>query len=325
MGDTVRRWVALIVLVALVSGCEQLSSAPTSSPTQPTTAFPPRPLVPPQEVVATVNDQVISTRDVEVTIQDLQSTSEALGRTWEPLSSEQLPDQYDLHDVVDELVMAELRAQDAILRGINRTTEVQSRFWSRWRTFFSQEWVNAQLDRVTAEVSEHEVEQFYHTNPWPSFVPEKMHVRELVVATEEQAKSALVQLLQNNLNFATLAQQLSIRQDLATEQWVMRSIQKRNFAPDDASIRELDPVLEPAVFAIATPGDISSYVKGSDNQYHIFQLVERQEETRKPLTEVSDMIRNMLRVQKLSENSEQLRANAKVEVFTERLSNVEQK
>lgn len=327
------RFGVLFMVLVGAAGCDKLagiisSSSPKAAVTEPpSNALPLRPHVLPDEILAKVNDRIISARDLELTLQDLKSTTEALGRTWTPLPAESKPDQYDLHDLLDELVVAELRAQDGVARGLDRKTDVQARFWVRYRNFFSQEWVSWQLEQVKQEVSEQEVEQYYTTNKWIFRDPAKIQVRQLMVKSEDQAKAALVKLLEG-VDFATVAQQISIRPEAAqsplVEQWVMRGAEKATFAPNDEAVRALDPVLEQGAFAIDKPGGISSYLKGADGNFHIFQLVERQDGREKPLAEVADPVRNLLRLQKLSEKSDALRKNAKVNTFAERLSNVHQ-
>ena len=313
----------------VASGCEKFRGTPsTTHQTAERSSVPSRPTTPPEKILAKVNDTVISTRDLELTLADLKARVEAQGGTWQPLPAESQPDKNDLNDLLDLVVMDELRAQDSLARGFDRRTDVQSRFWSLYRSFFSQEWVAAQLDQVRAEVKEEEVEQYYTANTWAFREPERLRVRELVVSSEDQAKAALVKLLEG-MDFLTIAQQMSIRPESASgemvdRQWVMRGAEKSAFAPDDDTVRALDPVLEQAAFAIDTPGKASSYVKGADGNVHIFQLVERTEGRQRPLTEIADRIRDFLRLQKLSEKNEELKRKAKVETFGERLMNVEQ-
>jgi parvulin-like peptidyl-prolyl isomerase len=321
-------------------GCEKLpwvtsngsnQVTPGAAPgaaTQASTVSPSRPTVPPSEIVAKVNATLISTRDVELAIQEMRATTEALGRVWTPLSAEERAEEYDLHDLLDDLVIAELRTQDALARGLDRQTDLQYLFWYRYRTLFAQEWVRWQLDRLT--VSQAEIDQYYQTYQRGFREPEQIRVRQLVLSSEDQAKTALVKLLEG-VEFVTLSQQVSVRPEAAqgpfVEQWVMRSEEKATFAPADLQVRDLrDPVLEQAAFAIDQVGGMSSYVKGADGNFHVFQLVERRPGRQRLLVEVSDNIRNFLRLQKLSDLTEELRTKAKgtSDQFPERLQGVEQ-
>ncbi len=332
----------LMVAAMGLSGCEKLqgkraqagttsnaSAASTTSstvPIRPAEPFPSRPVVAQPDVVAKVNGQPISRRDLELTLQDLRATSEALRQPWKPLSAEEKADEYDLHDLLNDLEMAELRYQDASKFGLDRSLEVQYRFWHRFRGFFAQEWVSRQLEQLT--VTQAEIDQFYNANKWGFREPERLRVRQIVVGSEDQAKAALVKLLEG-VEFVAVAQQMSTRPEAArgdlVDKWVMRSGEKAAFAPTDDTVRDLkDTTLEQAAFAIDKVGGVSSYVKGADGNYHVFQLVERKAGRERPLIEVSDNIRNFLRLQKLAEKTEALRKNAQIEQFPEVLKSVQQ-
>ena len=154
-----------------------------------------------------------------------------------------------------------------------------------------------------------------------------MKLRQLIVSSEDQAKATLVKLLEG-LDFLTVAQQVSIRPEAAqpplADKWVMHSAEKAAFAPNDDAIRDLrDPVLEQAAFAIDKAGGTSSYVKGADGNFHIFQLIERKAGRQRPLLEVSDSIKNFLQLQKLNEATEQLKSKGKIEgPFADRVEEI---
>ena len=321
--------VVLVAGLAVLAGCDKIQSLMPSKPPasgahtaampMASSAQPVQPVVPQTDLIAKINDRVLSKRDIELTIQDLKNTTEALGRTWKPLSEQ------DLKDLAEGLIMAELRAQDALARGVDRQTDVQQRLQHRLRTFFAQEWVSWQLSR--AAVTQKEVDDFYATNQAGFREPEQIRLRQLVFASEEQAKTALVKLLEGS-DMATIAS-TSVRPEAATgplvDQWVLRSNEKAAFAPNNDKVRDLrDPVLEQAAFAIDKIGGTSSYVKGADSNYHIFQLVERKPGRQRPLVEVSDNIRNFLQLRKIEQATEELKTKAKIERAPENLKSVEQ-
>ncbi len=325
-------WIAVAIFLGLIApGCEKALSE-SFTPTKPSTtdtsssSMPAQPTVAPDEIVAKINDRLLSKRDVELAVQQLRAATEMTGRTWTPLPTEAKAGEYSLKDLVSDLIIADLRAQDAIARGLHRNPDVQQVLWYTTRTMFAQEWVKAQLDRAT--VTQAEIDQFYKDNQ-PGFrEPERIKIRQLVVNAEEPAKATLVKLLEGT-DFAALSQQISIHPDAAkpplSDQWVMRSAERAALAAADPSIRELrDPVLEQAAFAIDKVGGVSSYVKGADGNYHIFQLVERQPGRQKTLLEVADNIRNYLRLQHVAEATEQLKTKAKIDRFDERLGGITQ-
>src|SRR3989338_2035237 len=247
-------------------------------------------------------------------------------------------------------------SQDAVARGLDRSLDTQRRWEYLRRGFFAQEWLRWNRDRLT--VSPEEVEQYYEQNQAGFRIPARLKLRQLVVASEEQAKRALAQLLDGTADFSNLAQQISlgssaaqggglaaggVRGDgkkyicvgsrggeggvLAT--WVMRENEKMYLYGSEtdaaaAGVTSLDPILEAAAFAIDQVNGLSGIVKGADNRYHLFQLAERQEEHQQDKTEVWDQIKNFLTVQKLQASIDELQKKAAIERFTDRMEGVTQ-
>ena len=309
--------------VALAMGCERLpwfsrkqadetAPAPAASrENSPTVVTPP---VPATQLLAKVNQVPISQTDLDLRLQEFQAAVTNQGQTWTPLSHEQL------QQVRDGLISEELMAQEVLARGLDRDAQIQRRMAYIRRAFLAQEWIRWQQARL--EVSPEEIEQHYEQFKMGFREPEQLRVRLLVVETEAAAKQALVDLL-GGAEFSTLTQQASVgpARDAGglLEKWVMRADDRATFAPDDSSIQSLDPVLEQAAFAIDQDGGISSYVKGPDGRYAIFQRVERKPPVYQSLTDVWDDIRTLLLVQKLNQAAEQLQAQAQIERFEERL------
>lgn len=313
--------------------CEQLPWSPPSSQ-QPDTATaalttaqsaatPVKPAVLAIDVLATVNNVPISKADFELRLQELKTLVETDGGQWQPLS----PDQREA--VLDELLHTELMSQDAVARGLDRSLDTQRRWEYLRRGFFAQEWLRWSRQRLS--VKPEEVEQYYDQNAAGFRVPARLRLRQLVVASEDQAKRALAQLHTGSIDFATLAQQISLGPTAAQggllAEWVMRANDKAfAYASEaeaaQAQVMSLDPVLEAAAFAIDEASHISNYVKGADERYHIFQLVERQEERQREKAAVWDEITNFLTIQKLQAAIDELRGKATLEQFTDRLEGV---
>ena len=330
----VRPAMALLAAAGLAAaGCERVTSlfgggkpkdASASSTTAPPVA-PTRPVVPPAEVLATVNGAPISKADIELRLQEFKALTQNLGQPWTPLTPPQM------EAGLDELITNELMSQAAVKRGLDRAPETQSRWDFARRTFFAQEWLRWNQQRL--EVGSAEVEQFYEQNK-PGFrEPERRKLRQLTVGSEEEAKRALSRLLAGEVDFASLAQQISLAPTAAQggllERWVMRANEKAfAFASEAdaeaAGVISLDPALEAAAFVIDRAEGFSNYVKGPDERFHIFQLVERKDERQRPLSEVWDQVKNFLLLQKLQKEMDGLRAEATVERFPERLEGVKQ-
>ena len=325
----------LLLMVLLgVAGCEKLPWAnppPSTAANNPTPATPQSTLVPNRapiaadDVVATVNGVSLSKGDIEFRAQEVKAYLLSLKPPWKPLTSKQL------EELLDELVNNELMTQDAVARGLDRATETQRRWEYTRRGFFTQEWLRWNRERL--DVSSTEVEQFYDQNKRGFRVPERRHLRQLVVASEEQARQALSRLYSESVDFSALAQQISLAANAAQggriAEWVMRANDKAlAYASESdaaaASVISLDPGLEAAAFAIDQVNGLSNYVKGADSRYHVFQLLEREAERTQPMTEVWDRIKSALLIQKLRKSVDELRANAKVERFPEHLEGITQ-
>ena len=321
---------ALCAVVGLCGGCDRMpwsqeepSEATAASATTAAPAVPQRPVVAPTDVVAKVNDVSISKADVELRIQELKTLMEANGQAWTPLTSEQLG------AVLEELINTELMSQDAEARGVDRPTPTQQRWEYIRRGFYAQEWLRWHQDRHGIE--DVEVQQYYETNK-PGFrQPEQRRLRQLVISSEAQAKQTLSQLLGGAAEFIALTQQVSQGPTAANggllANWVMRTNDKALLYADEteaeaAGVTSLDPALEAAAFAIDQVNGLSSYVKGADGRYHIFQLVERQAERQRPFEELQEDIRSFLLVQKLQQAVDELIRKAAVERFPERLEGV---
>lgn len=314
-----------ISAVLLIAGCDKLPWGKPPAEAPPATAqsavAPGRAAVAPGDIVATVNGVDMSRQDVEFRVQELKAMVANLNRTWTPLTEDQLK------GVVDELVNNELMSQDAVARGLDRSTDTRRRWEFLRRGFFVQEWVRAKQDQL--QVASNEVEEFYEKNKMGFRVPERRRLRQISVASEEQAKSVLGRLLSDGADFAALATESSLAPTAAQggmiTGWVMRAKEKSPEAVATAAdVSSLDPALEAAAFAIDRVNGLSSYVKGPDNRYHLFQLVEREQERTRPLGEVWDQIKNFLLLQKAQRELDTLKQHAKVETFPERLATVTQ-
>jgi parvulin-like peptidyl-prolyl isomerase len=320
MGDAVTRAGTVMAIVLLAAGCDRVqgknSAAPASSKES---SVIPRPAVPPGEVAAKVNQGTVSRDEVQLVLQNLRATVEAGGEEWQSLTDDQL------RELLDGLVTAELKLQDALARGLDRDTETQRRLLLLLRNFYAQEWDRSQLDQIT--VSQQEVEQFYEVNKASFRTPERIKIRQIVVDAEDQAKAVLVRLLEG-IDFETLAQQSSLEPQAAggpmADQWVMRSAEKALYAPQDETMRELrDPAVEQAAFSMSKVGGVSSYVEGADGRYHIFQLVDRQPSATQPLVDVQDRLRLLMQLQRIDERARELREKAKIDLYPERLSDLQ--
>ncbi len=318
-----------------LAGCDKLSEpvggkapkavASATAPATPVAVTPAVPAVLPSDVVARVNGVPISKQDVELRIAELKTLQTGANQPWKTLTPEQL------NAVLDELVSNELIGQDAVARGLDRSTETQRRWAALRRGFFVQEWLRWHQERQ--EPTAQDVEQFYEQYKQGFREPEWRRLRQIVIGSEAQAKQALAQLLGGSVEFAALAQQISAGPSAAQggllADKVMRANEKAFVFPAEADAKaagviSLDPTLEAAAFAIDKVNSFSNYVKGADNLYHIFQLAELHPEKQRALNEVWDQIKSALTVQKIQGAVSDLRKKAKIEQFQDRLQLVTQ-
>ncbi len=287
---------------------------------------PAKPAVLPADTVANVNKVPISKADVALRLQELKALVESAGGKWIPPSAGQMK------DVVDEMVNTELMSQDAVARGLDRSLEVQQRWEYLRRGFFAREWLRTTQEQT--HVAPADIEQYYEQNKQGLRVYARIKLRELVTDSEDQANRALTQLHGGAVDFETLAKQISVGPTASMGGLLSGRVMRSNEqAASYASQAEasadgtmsLDPVLEAAAFAIDEISHVSNYVKGADNRYHIFQLVERQAEHQRDKSEVWDQIKNYLEAQKLQAAVDGLRGKATLEQFPERLEGVSSK
>ena len=317
-----------------LAGCDRLPWSSNSKENQATAALtigsaavsPSRPTVLSGDVIATVNGVQISKADVELRVEELklQTLLIAPEQEWTPLSGE------ELEAVLEELVNAELMTQDAIAKDLHRGVETQRRWEFIRRGFMAQEWLRWGQERM---VSNAEVERYYEQNKQGFREPERIKVRQLTLETQLDARQALARLHGESAKFGALAREMSrgptAAQGGLVRGWVMRANDKVLLFGSDteaaqADVSSLDPVLEAAAFAIDQVGGISNYVKGADNRYHIFELVERQEGRQLSMNEVWDGIQQFLLGDKLQQVLDGLVSQAQISRFPERLEDVSQ-
>ena len=318
----------IIVAIAIgLGGCDRLPWQSKSTPQEPTTtqAGPNVPSVPSIERVAQINTTPISTTDMELAIQEVKRYAQAYHQEWKPLSTEELPNELDLHDVLENLVATELKAQDARARGLDRKTEFERRLAYVTRSLYAQEWDRWQQEQAAA--TEEEIHKFYDENKTGFVDPERVKIRQIVTETLSEAEAVRAKAVQGE-GFEQLAKGLSIgagREKGGEVGWYVRAVdqQRLQITGNTEEVGVLFPQLEPLVFALEI-GQVSQPVKGPDNHYYVVQVSERRSAKQKTELEVHDMISELLRLQKVQQRLEELRSKSKIERFPERLSGVTQ-
>jgi peptidyl-prolyl cis-trans isomerase C len=251
------------------------------------------------------------------------------------------------HHVLDELIAITLLQQDAKAQGITASDqEVQQAVAARKQNFPSEEAYKKALAQagVTEEklreqardtiavqkyvqtklapqatVPDQAVQAFYEKNKGQMNVPERLHLRHILVMVDPKATPAdrekakqkaqdLLKRVQGGEDFAKVA----------TEASDDPSSKGRGGDIGLVAKGQAPPPFEAAAFALKKPNELSPIVESSYG-YHIIQLVERKEPSTVPYEQVKGRIEQMLKqqqVQKLFQvRADQLRAKGKVETY----------
>ena len=317
---------AVLVLTA-AGGCDVLSKkaqTPKAAEATPA-ASPAAPIVPAQELVATVNQASLSTTDVELATLELRRFVEATQQTWQPLPAQELPEALDLGDVLNNLTDAELKAQDARARGLDTRTEVKRRMAYLQRGFYAQEWDRWQRDRAVPK--EEDIHQFYEQNKLGFTDPERIRVRQIVTATLSEAEAVRTKAI-DGADFSQVARDFSVgagKDQGGDIGWHLRTFDRDRLRFMGAAVTEeaFFPQLEPVAFALEQ-GQISQPVKGPDGRYYVVKLEERTPARQQTELEVHDAVKELLTLQNMQRQLEELRKKAQLERFPERLQEVKQ-
>jgi peptidyl-prolyl cis-trans isomerase C len=318
----------------LLTGCDQVpwkshedSTASPSATTTPASqpAAVPVFLIPEAERVASVNDATLSMTDMELAVRELKQVMQAYQQPWQPLPAEERADALDLHDLLNNLIETELKAQDAKSRGLNRRTEIQRRYAYLERAFYAQEWDRWQREQAAS--SEDDIHRFYEQNKAGFVEPERIRLNQIVTETLAQAEAARAQAVQGAV-FAQLALEQSVgpgKEQGGDIGWFLRALDHERLRLLGSAPTEgvLFPQLEPVAFALDA-NQVSQPVKGPDGKFYIVQLVERKTARQQTELEVRDAIRELLLLQRRQQQLEELRRKARLTEFKERLGNVPQ-
>ena len=314
----------------MLSGCEGLSkpSTPSSEQASDTSSNPsPSLLVPEQEQVAKVDQAVLSTTDLELAVAEVKRFVAAAQQTWQSLPAQEDPNALDLHDVMNNLIEAELKAQDARSRGLDLRTDVQRRLTYLQRGFYAQEWDRWQQERATP--TEDDIHQFYEQNKAGFVEPERIKVRQLATNTLAEAETLRAQAVQGAV-FAQLAREHSAgagKEQGGDVGWFLRAIdaERLRLLGESPDANVFFPQLEPVAFSLEL-NQISQPVKGPDGNFYVVVVEERRASRQKTELDVRDAIQGLLTFQKMQAAVDELRRKSasKLQTFPERLSTVQQ-
>lgn len=173
-------------------------------------------------------------------------------------------------------------------------------------------------------VTENDIKQYYDQHADQYKVPERVHVRHILIKTpppgpdgkvDQKALDAarakaegILNQIKNGGNFEELAKKNSDDPGSAAKGGDLPPFQK------GAMVAEF----EQAAFALQTKGQLSGLVK-SQFGFHIIQLIDKEPEHTKPLEEVKSDIETMLKQQKQSKAADELARTVESQATTEGL------
>lgn len=292
------KFLYLIAVLVFLSGCEKIF--PAKKPAK---------LISPAEsvslevkgtVIARVNNQ-------SITLEELNEEIEGFNKYVPQDRPEEKIDSRDkkLNYLKNEMIRRALLAQAAQDRGLDRKEELQKALNNFKQNLLVAELVKAETENI--EVTSAEIEDYYNQYKEQLKEPEERRIREIVVATESDARDVLIELLKGG-DFAALAQMKST------------SASAKN-GGDLGYIRKglKSPQFDEAAFSFTLEaGKTSNYFKGPEG-YYILKLEAKREGKVKSLSDLWDDIKNGLKFLKQQKKVEdligKLSADAKIEVI----------
>lgn len=251
-------------------------------------------------IVAKVNNQPITLEDLDAEIESFNGEVPA-DRPSEKIDTKDKKISYLKNVMIRRIIMAQAAAD----KGLNRKPDV-----GRALENFKQRLLAAELGRLEAEaveVTSKEIEDYYNMAKEELKEPEERQLREIVTASEGDAKGILIELLQGG-DFTTLAQSRSITAsakkggDLGL---IKKGVKSAQF--DDVAFSSSLDI-----------GKTSNYFKTAEG-YTILRLEAKRGGKTKTLTELWDDIKTGLtflkQQQKIEELISKLSSGAKIEVI----------
>lgn len=205
----------------------------------------------------------------------------------------------------NEMVRRVLLYQEGLARGLDRKEDVVKAIEKTKQDLLVLELVREEAGQV--KTSSQEIEDYYNKYKSELRKPEERRIREIVVATEQEAKDIMIQLLQG-ADFATLTSQRSIVPS-AKDGGDLGFISKGKKSPqfDDVAFSETLEV-----------GRVSNIFKGPEG-YYILKLEEKKGGEQPTLSEMwSDIERGLTflkQQQKIEELIGKLSRESKLEIY----------
>ncbi len=291
----------LISAVSLLAGCDKIFPAKKKAQeNKPAVVKTSSPVEVKGTVIAKVNNQPII-------LEDLNSEIESYNKE---VPADQPNEKIDTRDkkiayLKNEMVRRVILAQAAQDKGLDRKEDVIKALDNFKQSILVAELIRQETESV--DVSSKEIEDYYNASKDQLKEPEERQIREIVVASESEAKDILIELLKGS-DFAGLAQSRSTaasREKGGDLGYIKKGVKSPKF--DDV-----------AFSSTLEAGKISNYFKAAEG-YYILKLEAKREGKVKSLSELWDDIKTGLtflkKQQKIEELISKLSSSAKIEVI----------
>lgn len=278
--------VCLMLLVAVVlCGCDKLDFLKPKKTTKAVESAP----------VVTIKGTVIAkVNNYPITLEDLNDEIAA----YNSMVPDDKPElkittrEQKIKYLKDEMIRRALLYQEALNRNLDRAEEVISALEKSKRDILVVELIKLETEKM--EATSAEIEEYYNTYKEQLKEPEERQIREIVVASEPDAKDVMIQLLQG-ADFATLAKERS------------RSASAKNggdlgFISKGTKSAQYDAV---AFSDSLEAGKISNIFRGPDG-YYILKLEAKRGGKLKSLSEMWDDIKRGLTFLKQQQKIEEM-------------------
>jgi len=213
---------------------------------------------------------------------------------------------------LDLLIKNELLYQEAVRKGLDKTTEVLKKIADLKTQVIAEELLRQEIQKI--EVNDTDAINYYTMHGEEFGEPEKIRVRHILVKGETEAIS-IAERLKKGENFAKLAQEYSIDPGTKDKGGELGFFSRGQMVPE----------FEEAAFVLKI-GERSKPVKTSYG-FHIIELEEKKEATKKTFGEVKEEAKNMALQEKqrgqFNKIIDTLRSSAKIEMKIELLKSEE--
>jgi peptidyl-prolyl cis-trans isomerase SurA len=275
-----------------------------------------------ERILAVVNDEIITEQDLQVVMSPVLAQYRTLYSGKEFDDKVKLAREEFLNKVIeDKLILSEAKRRQVVVKDLEvdqMLSEVRNKFPNRefflksiqeqgltekklWNRFYDQmmmqKLVNFEV-RSKVSVSPGEISEYYKAHPEAFAQGDRVRLRHILIRessrSEEEAKTfadSLVAQIRTGRPFEELAKTYSEGAE-AKEGGEMGWMEKGQLMGE----------IDEKVFALDS-GEVSDPIHSSLG-YHIFQVVERQKFSVKPLEEVRDEVQDILFKEKLSKRLE---------------------